>query len=71
MSQVEALLEPWLFEEVHRRSGSISAEHGVGRCKLDYMEMIKGNETLSRMMCIKRVFDPHEIMNPGKLIPLR
>ena len=48
--------------------GSISAEHGIGRLRLDEAEIYKPAEELDMMRAIKRAFDPHNIMNPGKVI---
>lgn len=50
-------------------SGSISAEHGVGLLKRDYIHYSKSSEELAYMHSIKNIFDPNGIMNPGKLLP--
>jgi FAD/FMN-containing dehydrogenase len=64
-----SLLEPYLFEAVLDRGGSISAEHGIGPEKSKLMEMIHDRTKLSAMRALKAVFDPAGIMNPGKLLP--
>ena len=66
---IPACLEPWLFEWVARAGGSISAEHGVGRCKNELMPLIKSAEVLEVMGDVKAVFDPKGILNPGKMLP--
>ena len=48
--------------------GSISAEHGIGRLKRDLMPHAKEPVELELMRKIKAVFDPHAILNPGKLL---
>jgi D-lactate dehydrogenase (cytochrome) len=48
--------------------GTCTGEHGVGYGKLQYMELEHGS-SLSVMRAIKRVLDPDNIMNPGKMIP--
>lgn len=48
--------------------GSISAEHGVGRMKRDALRRAKGPVELDLMRRIKSAFDPHGILNPGKLL---
>ncbi len=48
--------------------GSISAEHGVGQLRRDELKHYKSPIELEMMMCIKRAFDPNQIMNPGKLL---
>jgi FAD/FMN-containing dehydrogenase len=48
--------------------GSISAEHGIGQLKRDALARYKHPVALDIMRAIKRSLDPHDIMNPGKLI---
>jgi len=50
--------------------GSITGEHGVGSDKLDYMPWIFDAETLGAMRAVRRVFDPAELSNPGKVVPI-
>ncbi len=47
--------------------GSISAEHGVGLLKKDYLHYSRSPVEMDMMRSIKRAFDPQGIMNPGKL----
>ncbi len=67
--EVHALLEPWVYEEVARASGSISAEHGVGQCKPDYLHLNKSDEAMALMGAVKKAMDPHLILNPYKVLP--
>jgi FAD/FMN-containing dehydrogenase len=53
---------------VRRLSGSISAEHGIGRRKLHELEHYKSPVELDLMRTLKRALDPHNIMNPGKVV---
>ena len=48
--------------------GSISAEHGIGRARLDELEHYKGSTELALMRALKQAFDPQGIMNPGKVL---
>ena len=50
--------------------GSITGEHGVGSDKLDYMPWIFDAQTLGAMRAVRRVFDPTERANPGKVFPV-
>ena len=50
--------------------GSITGEHGVGNDKLDYMPWIFDAETLAAMRAVRRAFDPTELANPGKVVPV-
>ena len=58
-----------VFELVRKLGGSISAEHGVGLLKVDYLEYTRSAAEISAMRGIKQVFDPEGILNPGKLLP--
>jgi glycolate oxidase subunit GlcD len=51
--------------------GSITGEHGVGNDKMGYMPWIFDPETLGAMQAVRRVFDPDERCNPGKMLPQR
>jgi FAD/FMN-containing dehydrogenase len=48
-------------------NGSISAEHGVGLLKKDYLEHSRSATEVQLMRQVKQVFDPNGIMNPGKI----
>lgn len=52
----------------HGMNGSISAEHGLGRMKIDEIGHYKSAVELELMRKIKRALDPGNILNPGKLI---
>ena len=58
-----------LFEEVLRLGGTLSGEHGVGLTKAPYLAMELDPPTLTLMRRIKNLFDPHNILNPGKIFP--
>ena len=47
--------------------GSISAEHGVGLLKKDYLHYSRSPLEIDLMRRIKKAFDPNAILNPGKL----
>jgi D-lactate dehydrogenase (cytochrome) len=57
-----------LVERALRMGGTCTGEHGVGVGKLKYLPKEHG-ESLDVMRAIKRALDPHNLMNPGKLIP--
>src|SRR5881392_609547 len=52
---------------VRQFKGSLSAEHGVGIARTEYMHDQLGDELLGVLREIKRMFDPKNIFNPGKI----
>ncbi|MGH7569959.1 MAG: FAD-binding oxidoreductase [Gemmatimonadales bacterium] len=50
--------------------GTITGEHGVGLDKLRYMPLIFDGDSLAAMRAVRRVFDPDERVNPGKVVPV-
>ncbi len=62
-----ATVNQWVFETVQKYNGSISAEHGVGMTKRDYLHYSRSAEEIAVMKAVKAVFDPNGIMNPGKI----
>jgi FAD/FMN-containing dehydrogenase len=51
-------------------NGSISAEHGIGQAKREYLRQYRNATELSLMRMVKKALDPANIMNPGKVIRL-
>lgn len=58
-----------LFEKVISLSGTLSGEHGIGITKADFLPLELDNACLSVMRDIKKLFDPKNILNPGKIFP--
>jgi glycolate oxidase len=56
-----------LFTEVVKLGGTISGEHGIGLVQKPYMDIAFPEITLNLMRDIKRVFDPKNLLNPGKI----
>lgn len=59
----------FVHDLVTQAGGSISAEHGIGQMKRDELARLGGAARIGAMQAIKRALDPHNIMNPGKLVP--
>ena len=56
-----------LGETLQRHGGSISAEHGIGLVKKSYLSSTRSPVEIALMRGMREVFDPHGLMNPGKL----
>ncbi len=56
-----------LFETVKNLGGTISGEHGIGLVQKEYMDIVFDPAAIQLMKGIKQVFDPNNILNPGKI----
>ena len=68
LARAQACLQA-LFETVLQLGGTLSGEHGIGAAKRAFVPLEIPADTLALMRAIKREFDPHGILNPGKLFP--
>ena len=59
-----------LYKAVAELGGSISAEHGVGIEKKSFLENTINKDSINYMKLIKKIFDPKNILNPGKIFDL-
>jgi FAD/FMN-containing dehydrogenase len=57
-----------VYQNVRRFHGSISAEHGVGSMKVDSLPSYKDPTALALMATLKRALDPHNTLNPGRVV---
>jgi D-lactate dehydrogenase (cytochrome) len=53
--------------EAVRLEGTISAEHGIGKLKRDYLKTMYGEDNILRMAKLKSIFDPNKILNVGNI----
>jgi glycolate oxidase len=58
-----------IFELAVSLGGTLSGEHGIGLSKRDFIPMALGPESISLQRSLKRLFDPNNILNPGKVFP--
>ncbi len=71
----DAFLARWsevnraVFDIAAELGGSISAEHGIGRLKLEDNMRYKSPVEIELMQRIKTALDPRDLMNPGKVVP--
>lgn len=66
---VEKMMEPFVYEWIQKRGGSISAEHGLGFAKRDYVHYSRDATSLDMMRRLKKTFDP-VCTSPFKLTAL-
>ncbi|SFN80706.1 FAD/FMN-containing dehydrogenase [Roseovarius lutimaris] len=62
------LIKRKVHDLVHEMGGSVSAEHGIGRLKVEDLERYGDPAKLSAMRTIKAALDPKGIMNPGAVL---
>jgi D-lactate dehydrogenase (cytochrome) len=58
-----------LVERAQAMGGTCTGEHGIGQGKQKYLESELGPEAVAAMRAVKAAFDPHNILNPGKILP--
>ena len=61
--------ERLLFEGVVAMEGSISGEHGIGFSKAPFLSIELSADEIALMKRVKAAFDPHGLLNPGKIFP--
>ncbi|WP_201559990.1 FAD-binding oxidoreductase [Psychrobacter sp. NC44] len=59
-----------VFETVQKYGGSVSAEHGVGMTKKPYLQYSRSETEIEYLREVKKVFDPNNIMNRGKIFDM-
>jgi glycolate oxidase len=66
--KLPAILEE-LYTVVRELGGTISGEHGIGSKRSRYLPLVMDQKVIDLQREIKRVFDPLNILNPGKIFP--
>ncbi len=66
--QHEQSINRLVYDRVAHYCGSISAEHGIGALKPEQLLHYKSPVEIALMRQLKRAFDPHNLMNPGKIL---
>ena len=61
-------VEAIVYGGLASRQGSVSAEHGIGLEKRDYLKLCRTPDEIAAMRTLKRAFDPRGILNPGKVL---
>jgi glycolate oxidase len=59
-----------MFLLVKDLGGTISGEHGIGLIQKKYLDVVFDEANIRLMRDIKKIFDPNNILNPGKIFDL-
>ncbi|OWV81694.1 dehydrogenase [Rhizobium sp. R634] len=66
---VEEDISPEIYRLAFEMGGTFSAEYGIGRTKLNLLQRYGADGKIALMKRIKTAIDPHNLLNPGKVIP--
>ncbi|MFV2029687.1 FAD-binding oxidoreductase [Neisseria sp. S1] len=58
-----------VYENVLACEGTIAAEHGIGQVKNHWLPRVRTDAEIALMRMVKAALDPHNLLNPGKLLP--
>jgi len=58
-----------LYKITKKLGGTISGEHGIGSKRRGFLSLVMDDEIINLQRRIKKVFDPNDILNPGKIFP--
>ena len=67
--EVTEVIEPFVYDFVREKKGSVSAEHGLGQMKPAKIFHSKSEDSVALMRQVKDLFDPRGICNPYKMLP--
>ena len=68
LREFEDKVNTLVFDQVTKFDGSISAEHGVGELKVHKLPHYKDPTALAMMRAVKQALDPHNLLNPGRVL---
>ena len=68
LEKMSHIISNMIFESSEKLGGSFSAEHGIGQQRKKELIKFKKKEEIELMRKIKELFDPNNILNPGKVI---
>ena len=68
ISELEGPIRRVVYRNLNALAGSFSAEHGIGIDKRESLVRYASTEKLKIMRNIKKILDPNDIMNPGKVL---
>jgi len=59
-----------IYKAAVKLGGVITGEHGVGAIRREYLSLCLSDKEITLMKEIKKIFDPNNILNPGKVLPM-
>ncbi len=65
---IKEAVERAVYEPLADYDGSISAEHGIGLSKKAYLSLSRSADEIRLMQTLKQALDPHNLLNPGRII---
>ena len=65
--ETKKAVEETVYRGLTTRGGSVSAEHGIGLQKKQYLSWSRSEDEIALMLSIKKALDPKDILNPGKI----
>jgi FAD/FMN-containing dehydrogenase len=68
--ELQSAFEPFVYDYLVKYRGSVSAEHGIGQQKIQYLDRTQQRESIEMMKMIKKTLDPNNILNPYKVIEI-
>lgn len=66
--QLKQTIDQIVYSPLKALGGSVSAEHGIGLHKKDYLSLCRTEEEIRTMRLLKKAFDPNNILNRGKVL---
>lgn len=66
--ELKERIDKIVYSPLKTLGGSVSAEHGIGLHKKDYLNLCRTEEEIATMKLLKQTFDPNNILNRGKVL---
>ena len=66
--ELKRTIDHCIYNGLKSIGGSVSAEHGIGTHKKDYLELCRSTEEIALMKSLKAAIGPKGLLNPGKVL---
>jgi FAD/FMN-containing dehydrogenase len=57
-----------IYQMLKEYGGTVTAEHGIGAIKADYLKLCRSESEIALMRTLKQAMDPNNILNPGRVL---